>query len=109
MISPNFISQMKRLDKTLTLKLDKTLGRYVIYRKDRQNYPREILVIEHAGEFCYPNRGHIEKLYKMDSWQNKNLIKDMDEHNNQIDIEGDEKIHRISDEVSKIATRTKFY
>jgi len=109
MISTDFINKLRRLDKTLFLRLDRLKQRYIIYRKDRQNLPREILVIENNGEFCYPNYEHVAKLYQMDLWQNKDLIKKMDEHNERLDEEGDEKLHYISDECSKIATRTKFY
>jgi len=101
---------MFRLDKTLFLKLDKLKQRFIVYRKDRQNLPREILVIEdNRGEFCYPSYEHIVQLYKADLWQNPNLIKEMDEWNENLDKESDEKIHRISDEVSKIATRSAWY
>jgi hypothetical protein len=109
MVSAIFIDQMLRLDKTLYLKLDKLKQRFAIYRKDRKNLPREILVIENNGEFCYPNRNHIDKLYEMDSWQNKNLIKDMDAHNESLDEEGDDHIHFLSNEMSKLATRTKYF
>ena len=100
---------MRRLDKTLFLKLDKSKQRYVVYRKDRQNVPREILVIENDGEFCYPSYEHIAKLYKMDLWRNKNLIKDMDAHNENLDRESDEKIHNLSDEMSKLITRSSYF
>ena len=81
----------------------------MIYRNDRLNKPRDIIVItDDNGDFCYPNREHIEKLYKMDSWQNKSLIKDMDEFNDNIESELGEKIHFLSDEVSKLMTRTAY-
>ena len=79
MVSKIFKRQLKRLDKTLFLKFDREKCRYIIYRKDRQNIPREILIIENNGEFCPPCYRHIELLYKADLWQNKNLIKEMDE------------------------------
>ena len=105
-----FYNQLRRLDNTLFMTIDKYKQRFVVYRRDRQNFPREILTIEdNLGEFCYPNRKHIDKLYEMDMWQNPGMIRKMDEHNEQLDREGDEKIHFISDEVSKIATRTKYY
>lgn len=105
-----FGDQLKRLDKTLFVKRDNTIGRFVIYRRDRKNFPRTILVVEDAdGQFCYPNYNHIAKLYQMDSWSNKNLINDIDKHNDNLDREGDEKIHHLSDEMSKIATRTRYY
>lgn len=105
----DFLAKMRRLDKTLVLKLDRARQRYVMYRKDRSNIPREILVIEQYGEFCWPNYNHIVKLYQMDSWSNKNLIKDMDAHNEQLDRDGDEHIHRLSNEMSKLATRTAYF
>ena len=109
MVSTTFLNQLNRLDKTLFIKLDRLIQRYIIYRKDRQNVPREILVIENDGDFCYPNYNHIAKLYSMDMWQNPDMVRKMDEWNENLDKESDEKIHRISDEVSKVATRTRFY
>ena len=109
MVSSIFKRQLKRLDRTLFLKFDREKTRYVVYRKDRQNFPREILVIENDGEFCYPGYRHITLLYKSDLWQNPNLIKEMDEYNANLDREGDEKIHHISEEVSRIATRSQYY
>jgi hypothetical protein len=110
MISVDFINQLRRLDRTLVLRLNREKQRYVIYRKDRQNVPREILVIENPdGEFCYPNREHIVQLYKADLWQNPDMIKKMDEHNERLDEESDRHIHFLSDEMSKLATRTKYY
>ena len=109
MIPSNFKSKLARLDKTLFLLLDREKQRYVIYRRDRQNIPREILVIEDDGEFCYPNYNHIAKLYQMDSWQNKNIIRDIDAHNDSLDEEGDAHIHYLSEEMSKLATRSKYY
>jgi len=109
MTSTDFINKLRRLDKTLFYKLDRLKQRYIVYRKDRQNVPREILVIENDGEFCYPNYNHIAKLYQMDLWQNKNLIKEMDEHNERLDEESDRHIHFLSEEMSKLATRSKYY
>ena len=110
MISFFFKRQLRKLDKTLFLKLNREKGRYVIYRRDRKNFPREILVIEGpSGEFCYPNYNHIVKLYQMDSWQNKRMIQEMDEHNESLDRESSERIHIISDEMSKLATRSINY
>lgn len=99
---------MKRLDRTLFLKLDRKKQRYVIYRRDRQNLPREILEIEYNGEFCYPSYEHIAKLCKMDSWQN-DIPEMMDRHNESLDEEGDARISRISEEVSKVGTRSPYY
>lgn len=105
-----FDKQLKRLDKGLYLKFDGFIERYVVYRNNRQNIPRAIYVIQDDhGEFCYPNYEHIAKLYQMDSWQNKNLIKDIDEHNENLDRDGDEHIHRLSDEMSKLVTRSQYY
>ena len=109
MVSKLFKRQLRRLDKTLFLKFDRTKTRYAIYRRDRQNLPREILMIEDNGKFCYPCYRHIELLYKADLWQNPNMIKEMDEWNENLDKEGDERIHRISDEFSKKVTRTAYY
>lgn len=109
MIALNFKRQLRKLDKTLFLKLDRLKQRYVIYRRDRQNFPREILIVENSGEFCYPNYNHIAILYKMDSWQNKNMIKEMDEHNENLERESDRKMHRLSDEMSKLITRSVYY
>jgi hypothetical protein len=105
----DFLIKMRRLDKTLFIKLDRARQRYVIYRKDRANFPREILVIEEDGQFAYPNYNHIVKLYQMDSWSNKNLIKDMDEYNDHLGDEGEEHIHYLSNELSKLATRSAYY
>ena len=105
----DFLAKMHRLDKTLTIRFDRARHRFVLYRKDRSNFPREILVIENDGEFCYPNYNHIAKLYQMDSWSNKNIIKDMDAYNEQLDREGDEHIHHLSNELSKLATRTAYF
>jgi len=80
-----------------------------VYRKDRQNLPREILVIENDGEFCYPNYENIVQLYQMDLWRNPNLIKKMDKHNEGLDKESDEKNHRLSDEISKLITRSVYF
>jgi hypothetical protein len=109
MVSKLFKRQLRRLDKTLSLKFDREKTRYAIYRRDRQNFPREILTIEDNGKFCYPNHNHIDLLYKADLWQNPNMIKEMDEYNDNLDREGNEKIHHLSEEVSKIATRTAYY
>jgi len=109
MISPDFSAQLHRLDRTLSLKLDRAKQRYVIYRKDRQNVPRETLIIENSGDFCYPNYNHIVRLYQMDSWSNKNLIKDIDEYNERLDDDSNAHMHFLSDEMSKIATRTRYY
>jgi len=109
MTSTDFRNKLGRLDKTLFLKLDRLKQRYIIYRKDRQNVPREILVVENAGEFCYPNYNHIVRLYQMDSWSNKNLIADMDRHNESLDEEGDRHMRFLSDEVSKLATRSAYF
>ena len=105
-----FLRQMKRLDKTLSMELDRKRGRYVIYRRDRRNFPRQILVIETTdGQFCRPSYEHIVQLYKMDSWQNKNLIKDMDDHNNSLDEEGNRKVRFLSNELSKMVTRSAYF
>ena len=105
-----FYNQLRRLDNTLFMTIDKYKQRFVVYRRDRQNFPREILTIEdNLGEFCYPSYEHIIQLYKADLWQNPNMIKEMDSYNENLDKESDERIHRISDEVSKVATRTKYY
>lgn len=104
-----FQIKMRRLDKTLFLKLDKQKQRYVVYRKDRKNVPREILVIENSGDFCYPNYEHLVKLYKSDLWRNKNLIKEMDEYNDNLDRESNQKIHFLSDEMSKLITRSAYF
>jgi hypothetical protein len=105
-----FQEQMRRLDKTLFLRLDRKTGRYVVYRRDRKNLPRQILVIETPdGEFSYPNYEHIAKLYQMDSWQNKNLIKEMDEHNSRLEDESNARIARISNETSKLVTRSAYF
>lgn len=109
MINHLFTKQMQRLDRSLFLKMDKIKQRYVVYRRDRQNLPREILLIENKGDFCYPNYEHIVKLYLMDSWQNKNLIKDMDDFNENLDKEHSAKLHHISDEVSKLITRSAYF
>lgn len=98
----SFTIKLKRLDKTLFLR--KENDKYVIYRKDRQNVPREILVIREK-----PNYDHICKLYSMDSWRNKNMIQEMDEHNEGLDRDGDEKLHLLSDEMSKLITRSAYF
>lgn len=110
MISSLFKNQLLRLDKTLYIKLERGLQRYVVYRRDRANRPRKILMIEDEnGGFSYPNYKHIAQIYKMDSWQNKNLIKEMDEYNESLDKEFDERIERISSNLSKQMTRTQYY
>lgn len=109
MVSALFVSQLNRLDRALFVKLDKVIQRFVVYRRDRQNKPREILKIEMNGQFCYPNYEHIAKLYSMDSWANKDMIKKMDEHNDNLSKESDEHIHFLSNEMSKLATRSAYY
>lgn len=105
-----FLRQLKRLDKSLFIKLDRHKRRFVVYRRDRVNFPRGILVIENeSGDFCYPNYHHIAKLYTMDSWANKHLITDIDKHNDSLDDEGDEYIHYLSGEISKLATRSQYF
>lgn len=79
-------------------------------RRDRTNLPREILVVHgENGEFCYPSYETIAQLYKMDSWQNKNLIADIDRHNDQLDRESTDRIRRMSVETSKLVTRSQYY
>lgn len=110
MISPLFLRQLERLDSTLYIKMDWRKVRFVVYRKDRQNVPRQILVIENeTGDFCYPNYNHIARLYKMDSWQNKSIIRDIDEHNDRLTDESDEKMRRINREMSLLATRSRYF
>jgi hypothetical protein len=105
-----FVNDLKRLDKTLYLYFDRIINRFVVYRRDRKNVPRKILVIEdNQGQFCRPNREHIDQLYQMDSWANKNIIKEMDAYNENLDKESDERIAQISEERVKQMTRTSFY
>ncbi len=109
-MTKRFQKQMTRLDRHLYLEFNKKIGRYIVYRKDRQGVPRQILVVETAdGSFCRPSYEHIVKLYKMDSWSNKNLIKDIDTHNDSLDDEYDEHNHRLSGEISKLATRSAYF
>ena len=110
MVSSLFLRQLDRLDHALYLVMDKLIGRFVVYRKDRANRPRDILVIEDdRGGFCYPNAEHIATLYKMDSWQNRAIIEQMDAHNDQIGHEADERISRLNREMSLLATRSQYY
>lgn len=110
MVSPLFLNQLSRLDRTLYVKLDRTKQRFVVWRRDRTNLPREILVVHgENGEFCYPSYETIAQLYKMDSWQNKNLIADMDRHNAEIDRESVDRVRRMSIETSKLITRSQYY
>lgn len=105
-----FLLQLAHLDKTLFIILDKQRQRFVVFRRDRKNFPREILVIEdEQGDFCYPGYVHIAKLYMMDSWANKRLIQDMDEYNDHLEDDADAKIAFLSNEVSKLATRSAYF
>ena len=110
MVSTLFLNQLGRLDKTLFVKLDKQIQRFKIFRKDRMNNVREILVVENPeGQFCYPNYEHIAKLYKMDTWINKNWLEEIDKHNDSLDEEDQRNLHYLSDQMSKLITRSKYF
>ena len=110
MVNQSFTKQLTRLDTSLRLRLDRALKRFIIERRDRRGLPRQILVIETPmGDFCYPSHNHLDKLYSMDSWANKNLIKDIDAHNEGLDDEADKANHYLSERMSKLITRSKYF
>lgn len=110
MISPLFERQLSRLDSTLYTKMDRRIERFVVYRRDRKSKPRDILAIEDdCGQFCYPNSKHIAKLYAMDSWQNKHIIKEMDAYNDHLSDEADARLRLLHREMSLLITRSKHY
>ena len=110
MVSSLFLSQLNKLDDSLFIRLNKEIERFIVCRKDRSNNVREILTIETPNqEFSYPNYEHITKLYEIDTWQNKNVISSIDHHNNNLDQESNRHISMLNDEVSKLATRTRYF
>jgi len=110
MVSSTFLAQLGRLDRALYLKLDRVRQRYVVYRRDRSNVPREILTLEdNSGDFSYPNAEHIAKLYQMDMLNNKDLIRNIDEHNKNLDRERDAQLHRVVRETVNRMTRSQYY
>lgn len=105
-----FTNQMTRLDKNLYLQFDRVIERYVVWRRDRQNKPRQILVIEDDhGQFSYPTYHHLEQLHQMDSWQNKQLINNMDQHNDNLDQDSQLYMRRLHNEISKLTTRSAYF
>src|SRR3990167_4391386 len=105
-----FQKQLKRLDRALYIVLDKQRDRFVIRRPDRANNPRDIMVLEdETGEFSRPTYEHIARLYLADMLQNKNLLKDIDEHNEHLEDEAKMKIHRLNAEYANRLTRTNYY
>lgn len=110
MIPKTFQDKLERLDRALFVRIERARGRYVIYRKDRNNMPREILVVEdHNGNYATPSYEHIAMLYKMDMWTNKNFIRDMDRANQKIKDDNNRKLELLSYDVVEQATRSNFY
>lgn len=110
MVSTLFERQLNRLDSTLYVRMDRRIERFVVYRRDRKSKPRQILAIEDDQQrFCYPNMRHIGKLYAMDSWQNKHIIKEMDEYNDHLGDEADARLHQLHREMSLLITRSKYF
>jgi len=110
MVSEVFINQMSRLDRALYVVLDKSLERYVIYRRDRKYMPRKILVVEDDnGNFSRPNYKHLAKLYEMDSWRHPNFVQALDDHNAEVEKDMDRKMHRLHEEESLLLTRSAYF